>query len=555
MSESMISKKDWSTESLGDLCEIIIGRTPSRNRPEFWGGEHPWLSIADMNQGRLISITKEKITTEGAKESGSRLIPTGTVLLSFKLSIGKVAVADIATYTNEAIAALPVLDTKKLNRDFLFWTLLSIRLDEEVDVAAKGKTLNSKKLARLQIPLPPLDEQKRIAAVLDKADALRRQRQESLQLTEKLIQSVFIGMFVRNPVAADWTPRRVEWMAKETKGAIRTGPFGSQLLHSEFVDHGIAVLGIDNAVKNRFEWGQPRFITPEKYHGLNRYKVFPGDIIITIMGTLGRCAIVPDDIPESINTKHLCCITLNREKCLPEFLHAAFLNHPDVLRQLGVRVKGAVMPGLNMGIIKELELPIPPIALQKKFMQIVAMANASRIDFESSQDMIESLFGSLQQQAFRGELDLSRLTPDLAADTFSALEPAKTVTKRSRARKAARFLHAPTSTEAALKQLDRQVSKGESIPWSVDYFKYRIVASEPAPFSFANLMRMAETVFDEAPPYEEIKDMIFDLLGQDGQPALLRQRFDLNEVKEKDSAGNEVTSFEGRKEIVFEPMP
>lgn len=402
----------WPTERLGELCDIVIGRTPSRNRPELWSGEHPWLSIADMNQGRRICTTKEKITTLGVSESGSRLIPTGTVLLSFKLSIGKVAVADIDTYTNEAIAALPILNPKKLSRDFLFWTLRSIRLDEEVDVAAKGKTLNKAKLERLTIPLPPLDEQKRIAAVLDKADALRRQRQESLKLTEKLLQSVFIDMFVRNPDAADWTSRSVEWMAKDAKGSMRTGPFGSQLLHSEFVDSGIAVLGIDNAVKNRFEWGQPRFVTPEKYQGLKRYKVFPGDLIITIMGTLGRCAIVPDDIPESINTKHLCCITLDHKKCLPEFLHAAFLNHPEVFRQLGVRTKGAVMPGLNMGIIKDLVLPMPPIELQEEFKRVVAICATTRADLEDSQEAAEALFGSIQQRAFQGELDLTRLVLD-----------------------------------------------------------------------------------------------------------------------------------------------
>src|SRR5580692_1317088 len=118
----------WATQPLGTLCDITIGRTPSRNRPELWGGEHPWLSIADMNQGSLIRATKEKITGLGVSESGSRLIPKGTVLLSFKLSIGKVAVTDIDIFTNEAIAALPILDPTKLIRDFLFWALRSIRL-------------------------------------------------------------------------------------------------------------------------------------------------------------------------------------------------------------------------------------------------------------------------------------------------------------------------------------------------------------------------------------------------------------------------------------------
>lgn len=516
----------WPTEPLGDLCDIVIGRTPSRNQPEFWDGEQPWLSIADMNQGRLIEKTKERITSVGVSESRSRLIPKGTVLLSFKLSIGKVSIAGVDLYTNEAIAALPIHDPQKLNRDFLFWCLQSIRLDEEVDVAAKGKTLNSKKLERLPIPLPPLDEQKRIAAILDKADALRRQRQESLQLTETLLQSAFIKMFVANPEATNWSSRSVEWMASNTKGSIRTGPFGSQLLHSEFVDSGIAVLGIDNAVKNRFEWGQPRFITPEKYQGLKRYKVFPGDLIITIMGTLGRCAIVPDDIPEAVNTKHLCCITLDHKKCLPEFLQSAFLYHPSFLRQLGVRTIGALVPGLNMGIIKELELPLPPIELQEKFKHFVARHTKSEKDFEDSQQCMNNLFYSVQQRAFRGELDLSKVK-------LESSEPAPAETEIKKVETVDGIFHrpgyfpTPPELEAEMMELESQLDRGhpDSIPWNENYFKYRVLSQVlRAPFTFREIWDQVQYDMPDA-DYETVKDTIFEYVQQ----GVLEQRFDEDE--------------------------
>lgn len=399
-------------------------------------------------------------------------------------------------------------------------------------------------VAEIEIPLPPLEEQKRIAVVLDKADVLRLQRQESLELSEKLIESLFIEMFVRNPAVADWKPRTIEWMAKRGKGTIRTGPFGSQLLHSEFLDRGIAVLGIDNAVKNRFEWGRPRFISPAKYRELKRYKVFPDDLIITIMGTLGRCAIVPKDIPEAINTKHLCCITLDHEKCIPEFLHACLLNHPTVLRQLGIRRKGAVMPGLNMGIIKDLELPLPPMELQHQFKRFTGPSTAVRTNSEESQKIIDDLFGALQQRAFRGELDLSRIVLDSPSDSppSTALEEPPIIAKP---KSVALFLEAPQAIEATLKELDATVGQGEPIPWSADYFKYRVLGAQPAPFSFSEVVQKAESIFTES-PYEEIKDMILELLGNRGGTALLTQSFDLHiDANTKEGSG--------RKEIVFGP--
>jgi len=390
----------WPTRLLGELCDVQIGKTPTRAEKRFWGGEHAWLSISDMNQGRELTTTSERVSQEAVHELNLRPVKPGTVLLSFKLSIGKVGVACVPMFTNEAIAHLPIIDNR-IERDYLYWALRTVPLTDGADRAAMGAKLNKSKLNQIAVPLPPIEEQRRIAAALDAADSLRAKRRLALAKLDTLTQVIFIDMFDR--AGEVWELQTVDALAAESRGSIRTGPFGSQLLHEEFADQGVAVLGIDNAVSNQFAWGERRFVTEEKYQELKRYTVFPGDVLVTIMGTCGRVAIVPDGIPRAINTKHLCCVTLDREKCLPEWLWASLRFDPRVLDQLGA-THGAVMPGLNMGRIKEAEISVPPLEVQRRFAEVKMAAEHQAARASAAGSLVDMLFASLQQRAFRGEL-------------------------------------------------------------------------------------------------------------------------------------------------------
>ena len=275
-------------------------------------------------------------------------------------------------------------------------------------VAGVGGSLlraRSDAVGRIEIPLPPLDEQRRIAAILDKADAIRRRRRQALAEIDNLLRASYLDLVgCRHPDFETWPLYRVAELAEERPGAMRTGPFGSDLRHSEFVDEGVAVLGIDNAVRNRFAWDERRFITSEKYERLQRYRVFPGDVIITIMGTTGRSAVVPDDIPEAITTKHLATISPNRKLVLPEVLSFAIHSDPLVIRQIQRANKGAIMAGLNLGIIKELELRLAPLDLQERFADVARRLSAKAEKLADDDLSGEHLFVSLSQRAFRGEL-------------------------------------------------------------------------------------------------------------------------------------------------------
>ncbi|CCQ54189.1 MULTISPECIES: restriction endonuclease subunit S [Crocosphaera] len=394
---------EWILKPLSELCEIVIGRTPSRSKPEYWGKGYEWLSISDMNEKKYISVTKETITDEGASLCKDKLLSINTVVFSFKLSIGKVSILDAPMYTNEAIVGLPIKDPSLLYTDYLYYVLKTLDVSSKTDRAVMGATLNKKKLEQIKIPLPPLEEQKRIAKILDKADEIRHKRKESIRLTDELLRSTFLDMF-GDIEGKKWILFTVEDIIKQRRNSIRTGPFGSKLLHSEFVDEGIAVLGIDNAVQNTFKWAKPRFITEEKYAQLKRFTVYPDDVLITIMGTCGRCAIVPSDCPKAINTKHLCCITLDQTKCLPQFLHSYFLIHPEAQKYLKMNAKGAIMDGLNMTIIKKLPVPLVPIDLQKDYQKIYQKYEKFKNQLQSYYQESENLFNSLLQRAFKGEL-------------------------------------------------------------------------------------------------------------------------------------------------------
>jgi type I restriction enzyme S subunit len=284
---------------------------------------------------------------------------------------------------------------------------------EQIEKFKGGAAQQNLSLAQVRdfcIVLPPLPEQHRIVALLDEAFAglatAKANAEQNLQNARAIFEGHLQAVF--NQRGEGWEKTTVKGLARPGKGSIRTGPFGSQLLHSEFVDEGIAVLGIDNAVANYFRWGKDRFITKEKYQQLERYTVHPGDVLITIMGTCGRCAVVPDDIPTAINTKHLCCITVDKEQCLPGYLHLYFLYSPQSQEYLLKFAKGAIMAGLNMGIIQDLPIYLPPLQVQE---ELIGVANVLREETQHLTRLygrklaaLEELKKSLLYRAFNGEL-------------------------------------------------------------------------------------------------------------------------------------------------------
>lgn len=380
----------WKSVKLSDVCEINIGKTPSRNNPEYWGEGNPWLSIADMKQGHELFFTKEQITDMAVIESNIKLVPEGTVLFSFKLSIGKIGITKIAMYTNEAIAALPIKNRKILSKEYLVYALTKINFSKLVDRAAMGKTLNKNKLANLLIPLPPLKEQKQIAATLDKADAIRRKRQQAIDLTNQLLRSVFLDMFgdpVTNPMG--WEVKKLGELTKISSGSTpnrkEAGYYGGTIPWVKTTE-----------VNSKVITSTLEYITEE---GLNNSscKLYPKNSIIIAMYGQGKTRGQVGILGLDATTNQACAVLPPTDKFSTYYVYSLLKNSYENLRSLG---QGGNQPNLNAGIIKNYEITLPPLDLQNKFAEIFKKTEAMKTKLQESFDQLNDNFNALSQKSF-----------------------------------------------------------------------------------------------------------------------------------------------------------
>ena len=326
----------------------------------------------------------------------TKIAHEGDILISVRAPIGALNFANCESCIGRGLASLKANDARCIQK--YLWYALESKVGE---LNAKGtgstfKAISKSVLSETEIPLPSLEEQRKIAAVLDKVSELIAKRRQQLDKLDLLEKARFVEIFC-NPIEnANWEFVNMADISTD----MRTGPFGSALRHNEFVETGIFVLGIDNAVENRFTYNRMRYITEEKYEQLKRYTVRPGDVIITIMGTVGRSAVIPDNIPKAINTKHLACLTINRSKAQPMFVCCAFQMHPEIRQQLTGQAKGAIMDGLNLTIIKKLSFKLPPLEIQNEFVKFFGATEKTKTIIEESLMKLETIKKALMQEYF-----------------------------------------------------------------------------------------------------------------------------------------------------------
>lgn len=279
-----------------------------------------------------------------------------------------------------------------------------IRLDGERKMtgSAGQRRVPEHFLANLDVPAPSLPKQRRIAEVLDRADALRPKRRAALAQLDSLTQSIFLDMF-GDPVAnaAGWNCVELVDAVVGAYG-VKAGPFGSSLKKEDYATSGYRIYGQEQVIAGRFDIGD-YYIDERKYQQLKSCAVAEGDLLVSLVGSFGKVLVVPSGIEPGIINPRLLKITPDRNLLSSVFL-SYLLIQSSVQTALGRQAHGGTMGILNAGLLKRLKVILPPLALQQTFARRMTAIEALKTTHRAALAEHDALFASLQHRAFRGEL-------------------------------------------------------------------------------------------------------------------------------------------------------
>ena len=207
---------------LDELFDLQMGKTPARNNPEYWDSDdHKWISIADLSKcGKYIVDTKEYLSEKAVQECGINQIPENTVIMSFKLSIGKTAITPEPMYSNEAIMSFRDKHVTEILPDYIYYMFSGKDWEAGTNKAVMGKTLNKATLSGTRIKVHDIEEQREIVAVLDKVKAVLDAREEELEKLDELIKARFVEMFGNESNPYQWPVISVEEVANVSVGVV-----------------------------------------------------------------------------------------------------------------------------------------------------------------------------------------------------------------------------------------------------------------------------------------------------------------------------------------------
>ncbi|GAB5390152.1 MAG: restriction endonuclease subunit S [Alphaproteobacteria bacterium] len=383
---------------LSDVCDTGSGRTPSRKRPEYFGGGVPWIKSGDLTDG-LVEHTSESVTESAVQDNSMTLLPQQSLLIAmYGATVGKLGISAMPATTNQAVCHI-VPDETSCSQRYLFHYLRAQR-PAIISLGSGGAQPNiSQKIIReLKIPLPPLAEQERIAGILDQAEQLRRLRRRALDRLNTLTQSIFHEMF------GDPADNRHDFPICQIGDMLEDVRYGSSK-KANTDGHGLPILRMGNITyEGRID------LTDLKHLELNdkelpKHTVQSGDLLFNRTNSkelVGKTAVF--DQPETMAFAGYLIRARTNKDGNPHYI-SGYLNSAHgkaTLRNMCNNIVG--MANINAKKFQGVKILVPPIELQQVYAARIAGMRDVEAQFLKQNREADTLFASLQQRAFAGEL-------------------------------------------------------------------------------------------------------------------------------------------------------
>ena len=380
---------------LKDIFDLQMGKTPSRSNLEYWNTtDYKWISIADLSKtSKYIFETKEYLSKSAIKDSGIKVIPASTVVMSFKLSIGKTAITKEDMYSNEAIMAFKDKHVINILPEYIFYLFKYKNWEEGSNKAVMGKTLNKATLSEIEVEICSIEKQRQIVSILNKIMSVVDGRKQELQLLDALIKARFVEMFgdpIQNPKG--WEVVTIGDIVTEvrygtSKPAVEGGKYPYLRMNNLTAD-------------GHLDLNDLKYIDiPDDE--IEKCVVRKGDVLFNRTNSIelvGKTAVF--DLPEDMIIAGYIIRVRLTEKMLPEVL-SQYMNLEALKGILRGMAKGAVnQANINAQELQSIKVYIPEMELQKQFVKMKEQIYKSKVAVQKALDETQILFDSLMQKYF-----------------------------------------------------------------------------------------------------------------------------------------------------------
>jgi type I restriction enzyme S subunit len=383
---------NWEMKTLGEIGEWGSGGTPFSSQSEYYNGTIPWLIIEDLNDS-IVTTSQKTITELGLRNSSAKIVEPGTLLIAMYGSIGKLGIAGIPCATNQAIAFCRC-NSALIDVNFLFYYLLFSR--EKLLELGRGNTqqnIGQAVLKEYPIPLLPLPEQRRISALLRRADHLRRMQRNADGLSATVLQAMFLELFgdlASNPKG--WDHSTIEELSTQVTDGEHVTP--------KRTDAGIKLLSARNIQNGYIDFATGLdYISQEEYERIKvRLNPEYGDVLMSCSGTVGRVTTVDIKEPFSM-VRSVALIKQKRSIINSKYLeHYLRSNYGQRIIFQSANISG--QPNIFQRQIRELPVLLPPLPEQERFAGVVRRVEALRRRQAEARRQAEGLFQTLLAQSF-----------------------------------------------------------------------------------------------------------------------------------------------------------